>query len=104
MHQPQRNRSKLPLVKVQRIHTLSAQPTSMQSASNGRYPPFYVEMCMAQHSSLWGFLAFTAIGTNVRTSLIPPPAPQKTVFIPPPGHPLRAAGRGFVVGLVQTPC
>ena len=49
----------------------------MQSAANGSYSPFQVEMFMAQHLSLWGFLAFTAIGTNVRTSLIPPPAPKK---------------------------
>ena len=35
---------------------------------------FHVEMCMVQNLSLKGFLAFTAIGTNVRTSLIPPPA------------------------------
>ena len=36
----------------------------------------HVEMYMPQHLSLWGFLAFTAIGTNVRTSLIPPPTPK----------------------------
>ncbi|WP_347201445.1 hypothetical protein, partial [Marivita sp.] len=27
-----------------------------------------VEMCMAQHLSLWGFLAFTPIDTNILTS------------------------------------
>jgi hypothetical protein len=36
----------------------------------------HVEMCMVQYFSLWGFLAFIAIGTNVRTSLIPLPAPK----------------------------
>ena len=44
--------------------------------SERQLPALHVEMCMAQHLSVRGFLAFTAIGTNVRTSLIPPP-PQK---------------------------
>ncbi|MDG1862844.1 MAG: hypothetical protein P8J02_06475 [Yoonia sp.] len=36
----------------------------------------HVEMCMAQHLSLQGFLAFTSIGNNVRASLIPPLTPK----------------------------
>jgi hypothetical protein len=42
--------------------------------SEGPVSALHVEMCMVQHLSLRGFLAFTAIGTNVRTSLISPPA------------------------------
>jgi hypothetical protein len=41
--------------------------------SEGPVSALHVEMCMVQHLSLRGFLAFTAIGTNVRTSLISPP-------------------------------
>lgn len=61
-------------------------------------PALHVEMCMVQHLSLRGFLAFTVIGTNVRTSLIPPPAPNKSVAIPLPNLPQWKAGRGFGVG------
>jgi len=39
--------------------------------------PPSVDMSITQHLSLWGFLAFTAIDTNVLTSLIPPPASKK---------------------------
>jgi hypothetical protein len=34
-----------------------------------------------------------------RTSSILPPTPKKTVAIPPPDHPQRAAGWGYVWGL-----
>ena len=51
-------------------------------------------MFMAQHLSLWGFLAFTAIGTNVRTSLIPPSAPKKISRHPPAWPPAKGSRTG----------
>ena len=51
-------------------------------------------MFMAQHLSLWGFLAFTAIGTYVRTSLIPPSAPKKISRHPPAWPPAKGSRTG----------
>jgi hypothetical protein len=39
-----------------------------------------VEMCMAQHLSLWGFLAFTPIDTNILTSSILLPKKNQSPF------------------------
>lgn len=43
-----------------------------------------VDMSMTQHLSLWDFLAVAVVGTNVRTSLIPPPAGKKNQSPYPP--------------------
>ena len=51
--------------------------------SERQLPALHVEMYLPQHLSLRYFLAFTAIGANVLTSLIPPPA-KKSVAISPP--------------------
>ena len=46
-----------------------------------------VDMSMTQHLSLWDFLAVAVVGTNVRTSLIPPPAGKKNQSPYPPARP-----------------
>ena len=74
------------LAQPRRKHTLSRITDLYANSSEGRLSALPVEMCMAQHLSLRGFLAFTAIGANVLTSLIPPLAQKKSIAIPPAQH------------------
>jgi len=73
-----------PSAQPQRKAVLSRKVDLYANRSEGLHTALHVEMCMAQHLSLRGFLAFTAIGANVLTSLIPPLAQKKSIAIPPP--------------------
>ena len=66
------------------MSALAVDVLSPRNRSEGPQSALHVEMCMAQHLSLRGFLAFTAIGANVLTSLIPPLAQKIAIVFPPP--------------------